>query len=163
MKKRPDYSKACCFTGHRPERLDLSEEKVIKWLEEQIDGAIADGYTDFISGTQRGVDIWAAEIVLKKKAEGKNIRLICAAPWDGVESRWEQSWKNRYFQMMKNADEVHYICNFPGRKAFFERNHWMVDRSSMLIAAYTGAPGGTKETIDYAEKKGLEVRAITIK
>ena len=155
-----DYSKACCFTGHRPERLDLPEDKVIKWLEEQIDKAIADGYTDFISGTQRGVDIWAAEIVLKKKAEGKNIRLICAAPWDGVEDRWEQSWKNRYFQMMKNADEVHYISNTPGRKAFFERNHWMVDRSSMIIAAFTGAPGGTKETMDYAGEKGLEVRAI---
>ena len=155
-----DYSKACCFTGHRPERLGLPEEKVIKWLEEQIDKAIADGYTDFISGAQRGVDIWAAEIVLKKKSEGKNVRLICAAPWDGVEDRWEQSWKNRYFQMMKNADELYYISKTPGRKAFFERNHWMVDRSSMLIAVYTGAPGGTKETMDYAESKGLEVRAI---
>ncbi len=158
-----DYSKACCFTGHRPERLNLPEDKVKKWLEEQIDKAIADGYTDFVSGTQRGVDIWAAEIVLKRKAEGKNIRLICAAPWDGVEDRWEQSWKDRYFKMMKNADEVHYICNFPGRKAFYIRNHWLVDHSSMVIAVYTGAPGGTKETMEYAKSKGHEVRAFPIK
>ena len=163
MMNKNDYSKACCFTGHRPERLDLPEDKVIRWLEEQIDKAIADGYTDFISGTQRGVDIWAAEIVLKKKAEGKNIRLICAAPWDGVESRWEFSWKKRYKYIMTNADEIYYISKTPGRKAFFERNYWMVDHSSMLIAAFTGAPGGTKETMDYAEKKGLKVRAITIK
>lgn len=46
-----DKRRTCCFTGHRPERLDLPEDKVIKWLEEQIDRAIADGYTDFISGT----------------------------------------------------------------------------------------------------------------
>ena len=26
-----DY--ACAFTGHRPERLDASEEKVKKWLD----------------------------------------------------------------------------------------------------------------------------------
>jgi hypothetical protein len=39
----------------------------------------------------------------------------------------------------------------------------MVDRSSMLIAVFTGASGGTKETIDYAKKKGIEVREITIK
>lgn len=160
---KTDYSKACCFTGHRPERLDVPEKTVIKWLEEQIDKAIEDGYTDFISGTQRGVDIWAAEIVLKKKDEGKQVRLICAAPWDGVESRWEFSWKKRYKYIMTNADEVHYICKTPGRKAFFLRNYWMVDHSSMVIAAYTGAPGGTKETMEYAKKKGVEVREITIK
>lgn len=160
MTNKPELSKTCCFTGHRPERLKAPEKKVIEWLEEQIDKAIADGYTDFISGTQRGVDIWAAEIVLKKKREGKNVRLICAVPWAGVEREWEQNWKERYYQMMNNADERHFICNYPGRNAFFERNHWMVDHSSLLIAAYTGAPGGTKETIDYAEEKGLEVRAM---
>ena len=69
-------------------------------------------------------------------------------------------YKLSYFQMMKNADEVHYISNTPGRKAFFERNHWMVDRSSMLIAAFTGAPGGTKETMEYAKSKGHEVREM---
>ena len=30
----------CCFTGHRPEKLDASEEAVKAWLEEQIDQAI---------------------------------------------------------------------------------------------------------------------------
>ena len=35
----------CCFSGHRPEKLDEPEENVRNWLSEQIDQAIAAGYT----------------------------------------------------------------------------------------------------------------------
>ena len=31
----------CCFTGHRPEKLNASDEEVKRWLETQIDQAIA--------------------------------------------------------------------------------------------------------------------------
>ena len=73
-----DVEHAVCFTGHRPERLDMAENKVQEWLETQIRNAIDDGYTDFISGMQRGVDLWAAEIVLKIREEMKvkEIRLF---------------------------------------------------------------------------------------
>ena len=47
-----DVEHAVSFTGHRPERLDIDEEKVLEWLEEQIRTSIAEGYTDFISGMQ---------------------------------------------------------------------------------------------------------------
>lgn len=156
-----DIKHACSFTGHRPERLEIKPNRVVSWLEEQIRRAIEDGYTDFISGMQRGVDIWAAEIVLKLKMEGKPVRLISACAWNGMEKLWEQSWKDRYKSILNNADEIVYVSKFPGRAAFFERNHWMVDHSSRLIGVYTGAPGGSKETIEYAKKKGLEVITIT--
>lgn len=119
------------------------------------------GYTDFISGMQRGVDIWAAEIVLKLKAEGKHVKLIAACAWNGMEDRWEQNWQERYKAILKEADKIVYISKYPGRAAFFERNHWMVDHSSRLIGVYTGAPGGTTETVWYAKNNGLEV--VTIK
>ena len=70
-----DIKHACSFTGHRPERLEMSEDKVIAWLEEQIRKAVSDGYTDFITGMQRGVDIWAGEIVLKLRKEGLPVKL----------------------------------------------------------------------------------------
>lgn len=57
----------CCFTGHRPEKLSLSENEVKHLLEKAIDNAIADGYVTFITGMAKGTDIWAAEIVLEKK------------------------------------------------------------------------------------------------
>ena len=155
-----DIKHTCSFTGHRPERLDMRPNRVISWLEEEIRKAVDAGYTDFISGMQRGVDIWAAEIVLILKAEGKPVKLIAACAWNGMEDRWEQNWQERYKAILKEADKIVYVSKYPGRAAFFERNHWMVDHSSRLIGVYTGAPGGTKETVWYAKNNGLEVVTI---
>ncbi len=41
-----------------------------------------------------------------------------------------------------------------------ERNRYMVNRSSLLIALFDGLPGGTKKTIEYANQQGLEIRII---
>ena len=156
-----DIKHACSFTGHRPEKLDMRPNRVISWLEQEIGNAVDAGYTDFISGMQRGVDIWAAEIVLKLKAEEKPVKLIAACAWNGMEDRWEQNWQERYKAILKEADKIVYVSKYPGRAAFFGRNHWMVDHSSRLIGVYTGAPGGTKETVWYAKNNGLDV--VTIK
>ena len=40
----------CCFTGHRPEKLSLSESEVKPLLEKAIDTAIENGFTTFITG-----------------------------------------------------------------------------------------------------------------
>ena len=37
-----DIKHAWSFTGHRPERLEMSEDIVISWLEEQIKKAVED-------------------------------------------------------------------------------------------------------------------------
>ncbi|MCQ2483535.1 MAG: DUF1273 domain-containing protein [Clostridia bacterium] len=155
------HEKVCCFTGHRPERLDMSAEKAIAGLKQQIEKTIDDGYTCFISGMQRGVDIWAAELVTDLKAQGKPLKLICACAWDGMENGWEQSWIDRYQNILAKADEVIYVGTKPCRASFFERNHWMVDHSSRIIGVFTGAPGGTKEALWYATNKGLEVIKVT--
>ncbi len=161
MMKEIDVKHACSFTGHRPERLNqYSEEEVVNWLDQQIDAAIENGYTDFISGMQRGVDIWAAEIVLKKKNEHENIRLFAACAFPGMERQWESSWIERYNDIFKLADDHVFVRNNPGRAAFYARNEWMVDHSSRVIAVYTGAPGGTLKTIKYAESNGRDVIQI---
>ena len=51
----------CCFTGHRPEKLQEPEDAVTAALEKEIRQAIADGFNVFITGMARGVDIWAAD------------------------------------------------------------------------------------------------------
>lgn len=158
--KKESENHVCCFTGHRPERLAIPEERVIAWLEGQIAAAVRDGYIDFISGMQRGTDIWAAEAVLKLRSEGAPVRLIAACAFCGMEERWGAAWQGRYRRILDTADEVHFIGRRPGRTAFFERNRWMVDHSSRVIAVYSGAPGGTKETIEYARKQGMDVRVI---
>ena len=152
-----DRKTSCAFTGHRPERLSLPESEVISWLEEQIKKAVDEGYTTFITGMAKGVDIWATEEVLKLKENGTPVKLIAASAFKNMEDRWERDWQERYRNILEKADEVHYVSAVPGRQAFFKRNNWMVDRASKLIAVYTGAPGGTARTIEYAEKCRLDI------
>ena len=152
-----DIEHACSFTGHRPERLSGSKEDVKKWLTDQIKKAVDDGYTEFISGMQRGVDLWAAEVVIELKKQNNSLRLIAASAFEGMEKEWDSLWQKRYYHVFDSADEKIYISENPGRRAFFQRNHWMVDHSNRLIGVYTGAPGRTKETIGYAKEKKREI------
>lgn len=108
----------CCFTGHRPEKLNEPEAVVCQKLEKEIRQAIADGFGVFITGMARGVDIWAAEIVLRLRGEGQPIRLICASPFRGFERRWSADWQRRYNDVMAAADLVRFICPGYSRSCF---------------------------------------------
>ncbi len=150
----------CCFTGHRPEKLSGSEQYIKKELEAAIRQAIRDGFVTFISGMARGVDIWAAEIVLRLKKEGYPIHLICAVPFRGFEDNWEHEWKVRYRDIMANTDLIRCISPSYHRRCFQDRNEWMCNRASRLIAVYNGASGGTRNTINYALSIRIEVVKI---
>lgn len=147
----------CYFTGHRPEKLDRPEAEVIEGLKKEIRTAIADGFRTFISGMARGVDLWAAEIVLNLRANGAAIRLICASPYRGFEVRWSQDWQKRYRRVMEQANLVRFICPSYNRDCFQRRNEWMVDHSARVIAVYNGQPSGTRNTIEYARQHGVPV------
>ena len=54
--------KTCGFTGHR-DIPDNEIESVKHGLRKEIDKAIADGYTSFLSGFAEGADLLFAEIV----------------------------------------------------------------------------------------------------
>ena len=38
-----------------------------------------------------------------------------------------------------------------------KRNRYMVDSAAHMIAVFNGSPGGTKSTIEYAKRKGLDI------
>ena len=149
-----DRRYCCCFTGHRPGKLHRSEEATITALSVAIDKAIAAGYTIFISGMAKGIDIWAAEIVLDRRSQNPDIKLVCAVPYPGFEIRKRGEWTNRLLRIMFTADTTKFIREKYSRDVFQIRNIWMVDHSSLLIAAYDGEAGGTKNTIDYALREG---------
>lgn len=147
----------CCFTGHRPEKLNTSEKEVKAALCEQIDQAVHDGFTVFITGMARGVDLWAAEIVLDLRKRNKEIRLICAIPHDGFEARWSPSWQELYQYVLAEADLTRVISKGYHTGVYQVRNEWMFNHSTSVIAVFNGQPSGTKNTIDYAYRQGVPV------
>ena len=157
MQQNNKHLHRCCFTGHRPEKLSLSENEVKHLLEKAIDNAIEDGYVTFITGMARGTDIWAAEIVLEKKKQNDALHLICAVPHPDFKKRRGFFEERRYNRILKNADYVTTISDHYYKVCYQKRNEWMVDRSSLVIAVWNGHPSGTKNTIDYANRKDVKV------
>ena len=150
----------CCFTGHRPEKLSRTEQAIKSDLKKEIKLAIKDGYTVYLTGMARGTDLWAAEIVLALQKRNKDLKLICAIPYEGFELRWSEHWQNLYRRILAEADLVKVIGNGYHPGIFQIRNEWMVDRSSRIIAVYNGQSGGTRNTINYANKQGIPLRCI---
>ena len=149
-----------CFTGHRPEKLKRSESAIRIDLEFQIRRAIADGQSVYITGMARGVDIWAAQIVLKLRDDGHNVKLMCACPYDGFERGWSYDWQRQYRHVLASADFVKFVCTGYSRSCFQVRNEWMVNHAAKVIAVFNGEKSGTKNTIDYAARIGVPVVCI---
>lgn len=150
----------CCFTGHRPEKMTDTEDFIMESLRREIKRAIGDGYKTFITGMARGVDIWAGEIVLDLRDGGLPIHLIAASPYRGFEERWPREWQEQYAAILSRADLVRFICPGYSRDSFQRRNEWMVDHSTRVIAVYNGQPGGTRNTIQYAQRERICVRVV---
>ena len=157
-----DREKCCCFTGHRPHKLGVSEERAKELLEDAVDLMIEKGYTTFISGMAQGIDMWAAEVVLSKRDKNPSLFLVCASAYKGIQNKWEEKDKELYESIIDRADDVVYLCEHYIPYCFTMRNNWMVNHSSMVIAAYNNEDGGTKNTIKYAIKNDVNVYNILI-
>ena len=150
-------ARRCCFTGHRPDKVQMFEKEIKEKLKTEIKNTIDEGITTFITGMARGVDLWAAEMVLQEKKENPDIKLICASPYEGFERSWCLADRMKYHEIMNNSDYSIFVSEKYTRFCFQIRNMWMVDRSCRVIAVFNGSRGGTKNTVDYAEKKKVPV------
>lgn len=160
MTEQEKRKKRCCFTGHRPQKLCRPESEIKRELEIAIEDAIARGYSTIITGMAYGVDIWAGEIVVRLRADNPNIHLIAAIPFTDFSNRWSSECKRQYSELLSKADLVKVICPSYNAGAYQRRNEWMVDHSARVIAVFSGEKSGTKNTIDYAKKCGVQIEII---
>jgi uncharacterized phage-like protein YoqJ len=161
--------KSVSFTGHRPNKLGGYNEnnpimrKVKRDLDDLIGRAIKAEYFTFISGMALGVDIIAAEIVLKYKSKDERVKLIAAVPFEGQEGNWSTQSQERWKRVIEQADDIVHVCE-PGYAAWKmqKRNQWMVDNSSVVIAVWDGTKGGTGNCVNYAKKAKHQPKVIRI-
>lgn len=155
MDERELRKHRCCFTGHRPEKLKLSEQKLAARLEMEIKRAIASGFTTYITGMAKGVDLIAAEIVLRLRERDDRLKLICALPHPGFGQHWGGGWTERFQRVLAQADLSRTICPNFSRASYQTRNEWMVRHSALVIAVFNGESGGTKNTLDFAQRSNV--------
>ena len=150
-----DKNKTCCFTGHRD--MSIGEKKCAC---EYVLGIIGDlykrGYRHFITGGAIGFDTVAAVAVLTARdTTYPDITLTLAIPCPNQTLKWSQKDKQNYQRIMMAANESVLISPTYTSFCMHQRNRWMVDHSSAVVAYCHTQKGGTYNTVDYAQKAGL--------
>lgn len=154
------------FTGHRPEKLpyygenDPLCEDLKQRLKIQIEKLIIDGADSFFSGMARGVDMWCAEIVIELKAKYPELKLTAVIPCKTQANGWNLSNKLRYNNILEHCDKKIYISDEYSKGCMLRRDRALVELCDVLVAVFDGKKGGTKYTVDYAEKSRKKVVMI---
>lgn len=159
----------CCFSGHRPNRLPWgsreSDERCLDLkctLSEMLEDLYGRGFRHFICGMALGCDFYFAEAVLALRELHPDVTLEAAIPCATQAARWTAADRERYEALLACCDEQHLIQQNYSPNCMQRRNEYMVDHSALLLSAFAGLPGGTMNTILYAQRSGVETIVIGI-
>ena len=132
-----------------------------KVLADVIKESIDDGYTDFYVGMARGIDTFAAEILIEIMKENENIHFHAALPCPEQSMNWTDSEKERFENILSHATTRTVISPMYTDTCMLARNRFMVDSSQRVIAVWNGFfRGGTAYTVRYAKKEKKEIYLI---
>lgn len=151
------------FTGHREEKLpwafDEEDERCVEFkrkLEREIERAYDQGARYFLSGMADGVDLYAAEAVLKLSHRLKEIKLVAVFPYGSGDTPRKKKCARRAFKVISLYREYQKNC-------YMERNYFLVRHSSRLICGFSGdVASGTGSTMRMARQEGIDVVIINI-
>ena len=106
--------------------------------------------------------MYFAEAVLELRSRHSDASLEAAIPCGSQPERWARKDRLRYNSIIDRCDSIKVLQTSYSHDCMMKRNRYMVDSSSLLLACYDGKPGGTMNTILYAERQGLKTIIIDI-
>lgn len=164
-----ERERTCCFTGHRAEKLPWKNDERapgclrLKTAIQDVLCSLYDaGFRHFLCGMATGADMYFGEAVAALREEHPDVTLEAAVPFSGQEKSWPVFWQRRYFRLAEACDDIAVLHQSYTPTCMMDRNRYMVDRSAILVAAYSGAPGGTRATVRYALRQGLQVIELPV-
>ncbi len=84
-------------------------------------------------------------------------------PYAAQAEKWSEELKARYKRLLYECDYETLVADEYTPNCMQRRNEYMVDSSSVLIAAYDGKrSGGTMNTLLYAMRAGVEVIQLQV-
>lgn len=153
------------FTGYRPQKLPNHgslpvQQELGERLEKALRLCIGRGYTIFLNGCMSGWDILAAETVLALRETVPAVACVTVAPFrkDYFENdNWTPEWKKRALSVFERSDWAFSLSDHYSKGIYYHRDRFLVDHASLVLCYYDGKSGGTKYTVDYAEKTEKEL------
>ena len=159
--------KTCCFTGHRRlpwgrDEQDINCRRLKLALADVLQAVYSTGYRHFICGMATGADLYFGEAVVALRDEHPSVTLEAAIPFSGQEKKWDEALRARYARLAESCDEVTVLRGEYTPTCMMDRNRYMVDCSSVVIAVFDGRSGGTKNTVQYALSSGVKVIQLPV-
>ncbi len=164
-----ERNETCAFTGHRENKLswrsDETDARCVRLkqcIADAVEAVYRSGFRHFICGMATGCDMYFAEAVLALRSAHPEVTLEAAIPCEGQSARWPAAQRRRYDRLTCECDCVTVIQRDYSPDCMLRRNRYMVDASAVLIAAYNGSPGGTRSTLLYAMRQGLQIIEVPV-
>ena len=155
---------SCSFSGHRPEKLPWGDNErdercltLKASIREMVEKAYADGYRHFICGMARGCDTYFCEEVLRLRDRVQDITVEAAIPCPTQADGWPRAQQERYRRLVAACDYETLVQSSYSPGCMQRRNRYMVDHAALLLAVHNGQPGGTRRTMEYAMRRGLQI------
>ena len=160
-----ETQKTLAFTGLRPHKLPWGfkeDHPACLALKTAIHGRLIqlikeENVRHMISGMAMGIDMICAEIVLDLKARYPDITLEAAIPCRDQDLLWPQKARDRYHCILSRCDSVHIVSEAYTDDCMMKRNQYMVHKSDFILAVWDGKPGGTGNTVKYAQKRHKQI------
>ena len=164
-----EQAETCCFTGHRPDKLPWGSREsdprcltLKRRLTQAVEGAYAQGMRHFICGMAQGCDLYFCELALALRQLHGDVTVEAAVPCPSQADAWPPDQRRRYERLVAACDFETLVSACYTPACMQRRDRYMVDHAALLIAAFDGSPGGTRYTVEYAMRRGLEIVDLPI-
>lgn len=145
-------ARACAFTGHRILQKDFNKNA----LKELLKKVVEKDFNIFLVGMAIGFDTVCFQILEEIRKE-KNIKIIACVPCKNQDVRFNLEQQIEYKRMLSVADSVVILSENYNSKCMQQRNEFMVDNASVVVAYKNRETGGTANTVKYAIKTGVPI------
>ena len=145
-------ARTCAVTGHRVLQADFSAEK----LKEMLKKVYLAGFDTFLVGMALGFDT-ECFLALQQLKKEFPIKIIACIPCINQDYKYTKKQSELYRKMLEDADEKYYVGKEYTRYCMLKRNRFMVDNCSLVLCYLKTDFGGTKNTVDYEVKKGVQI------
>ena len=157
------------ITGHRPDKLfgyDMRRPEYEN-MRKSFQKLILELHVErIVCGGALGADLLFLEAAVQLNqmlksamASDENLtgpvrltEIVIAAPFPGYDSRWKKADREKLAELQKHCETI-YISDFYTPYAYQKRNEYIVDVSDIILAVWDGSPSGTKNCVEYAQKR----------
>lgn len=124
-------------------------------LRENITDLYKSGVRDFYSVCEQGIDLWAAENVIRLIKTDKSVKLHCILPYEEQAAKWYPSFRELYYTVLEQAESTEFIALRYCEDCMQKARYRTLDQCGYVISVYESEE--INEYRDYALKKGAEV------